>query len=371
MTDNEVIALVDKTLAARRISDSTKAELQAFSSQLRAGSLNSADRRYLIGLCKRLLGGPKNPISLLSDTEHRKAREDADARRKRIECRHQTGEIFETAADLEWLYFDLGLRGALEDWQTERDLEDFVREPIWESLWYGNDEIRDLTKQAARYVDRPLYHCTALRDFFILRLMEALLPRVGDDPPTKKNWKVRVLLYIAALLAIPFIWIYINWWTAVLVMAFLWFLGRRWQVTYEGNANNRWSTRHYSKHFTQESIRRFITRVREGGFDEPTLIQQLELFDISKTMAGTAVPLGGDGTPVQAPFLRPTVIPIVIPDVLYTLLRLPRRNVQSEISSKLLALNERKRDELTRRWRKFIDSIVKKETASIGGVRAE
>jgi hypothetical protein len=59
---------------------------------------------------------------------------------------------------------------------------------------------------------------------------------------------------------------------------------------------------------------------------------------------------------------------IPVPDVLYALLRLPRRNVQNEISSKVLALDERKRDELTRRWRKFVDSI--QGTASNDGDQA-
>ena len=45
---------------------------------------------------------------------------DDEDRRKRVECSHQTGQVFESMADLKWLYFDLTLRGAFEKTEFEK-----------------------------------------------------------------------------------------------------------------------------------------------------------------------------------------------------------------------------------------------------------
>jgi len=85
------------------------------------------------------------------------------------------------------------------------------------------------------------------------------------------------------------------------------------------------------------------------------MIQQLELLDVTKTAPDSAVPVSTRGIPIRAPFLDPKILQIPIPDVLYALLRLPRRNVKSEIASKYFALSESKRNELGLCWRKFVD----------------
>jgi hypothetical protein len=390
MSNAEIITLIDAMLAGP-VSNSTKKNLRSFRAQVQAGTIAEDDRNYIINLCKRLQPGKdeSRQPSVRSEKDDERAREDAEAREKRIKYQREAGHFFESNADMKWLYFDLTLRGVLEKTDEEKETDDIVslilpgtlqklrnspshaeeelkelvRKPIWESLWWdaarGRSRIDDLTEQAARYIDRPLFHCTALRDFFILRLMGSLPQLVGDDPiPRKRNWKARVLLCICVLTAVPFIWIYVNWWSAALVLVFLWFLARRWEAQYENNANNRWSSRHYSKHFTQEAIFKLIERVRQGGFDEPTLIEQLELLDVTKTAPNSAVPLSASGAPIRAPLLRPTVLPIPIPDVLYALLRLPRRNVQNELLVKFSALDEQKRDELMRRWCKFVDQML-------------
>jgi hypothetical protein len=362
MSNAEIITLID-TILALPISDSTKDELNALRSQVKTRTIAGDERNYIINLCKRLRQGEdesKKPSPLCGADEDR-GRENAEARRKRVECRHQVGYFFDSTDDMKWLYFDLAIKGAFEGARnTDRELEEFVRSAIWATLsGYQPNPLSTLIEETAHYIEKPRFHCTALRDFLILKLMGSLPQLVGDDPiPPKKNWKARLLLCIGVLMTVPFIWIYANWWTAVLVLAFLWFLARRWETQYENNANNRWSLRHYSKHFTQEVIRKLIERVRQGGFDEPTLIEQIELFDVSKTLPGSAVPLRSDGTSVQAPFVRPTLIPIVIPGVLYALLRLPRRNIQNELSVKFSALDEQKRKELMRRWRKFVDPML-------------
>jgi hypothetical protein len=91
--------------------------------------------------------------------------EEAEARKKRIVCRRQAGEFFDRSEDLKWLYFGLALQNTFEEGRTEEHLEELVRQPIWDSLWGRRAE---LVSQAARYIGRPGFHCTALRDFFIL-----------------------------------------------------------------------------------------------------------------------------------------------------------------------------------------------------------
>ena len=141
-------------------------------------------------------------------------------------------------------------------------------------------------------------------------------------------------------------------------LVFFWVLARRFERQYEGNSNNKHSTRRYSKHFTQEAIRKLIERVRRGGFDEPTLIEQLQLIDVTKTAPNSVVPLCADGTRIRGPSPNPTIIPIQIPDVLYALLRLPRRNVESEISRTFFSLYKQKREELLQQWNRFVDRLV-------------
>src|SRR5262249_43838302 len=84
--------------------------------------------------------------------DDRREREAAEAKQRTIERHRQAGEFFDSVEDLKWLYFDLMLRGALD----ERELECFVLDGL-----FGE---RDLTGQAARYIEKPLFHCTALRD---------------------------------------------------------------------------------------------------------------------------------------------------------------------------------------------------------------
>jgi hypothetical protein len=217
MSNAEIIALIDAVLALP-VSDTTKNDLRSFRTQVQAGTIAEDDRNYIINLCKRLQTPKKesySPSDLNAETRAReaeiKAREDAEARRKRIECRHRTGEIFKSTADLKWLYFELGLRGALEEWQTERDLEDFLREPIWESLWNGNERINDLTKQAARYIDNPQYHCTALRDFFIIRLTENLLMQIRDPIRDRPLTVLRPLLAGFLIAMAIILYLFVSW----------------------------------------------------------------------------------------------------------------------------------------------------------------
>jgi len=280
-------------------------------------------------------------------------RDEAEAREKRIRCRHETGRIFESMEDLRWLYFDLALRGALEEWDTERDLENFVREPIWESLWHDKSDIGKLTKQASRYIERPLFHCTALRDLLVVHLIESLLTHVRD--PIKDRLVIALRPFLAGFLIVvaAALYIFVSWWAAAIVGFMLIVKALGW--VRELDHMHKCKVRNQ---FTRDKINEIIATVKRGGCDEPTVIRQLEIFDdeippLPKLVKiyGSPYLLGSDPTGIQE-----HTIPI--PSVLYALLRLPRRNVQSEISANFSALNERKRDELARRWRKFVDTML-------------
>jgi hypothetical protein len=197
--------------------------------------------------------------------EDMREREEAENRRKRIECRHQTGEMFESAADLRWLYFDLSLRGV----DAESELKDFIREPIWESV-YSRDCRRacsdDLIKQAARYVDRPLFHCTALRDFFVIRLTESLLAHVHDPIRDRVVLALRKLM-TAFLIALTIVlYLLVNWWTAAIVAFLLAIKALGWLKEIENKQQCQ-----YRNRFTRDRINELVATLKRGGYDEPSI----------------------------------------------------------------------------------------------------
>jgi hypothetical protein len=111
-------------------------------------------------------------------------------------------------------------------------------------------------------------------------------------------------------------------------------------------------------HATRERIKEIAAVLRRGGFDEPIVIRQLETLDnkvppLPKLIYIYNCPyfLGSDPTGIQEHSLP-------IPDVLYALLRLPRRNVQSEVSEKVSVLSKRRRGELAHGWRRFVDPML-------------
>jgi hypothetical protein len=259
-----------------------------------------------------------------------RAAEDAEAREKRIACRRQAACIFEQSNDLRWLYIDLAMRdvvandvekqgfalanvitgGALRhSMPGESDFEDLVREPIWSSLW-GND--LGLIEQAARYVQSPKYHCTALRDFFINRTVKEVFQ--GD-------WRQKRSPYWYAFAAIAVLasFVFLGW-AGVLVLGFvIW--------------------RELSRLHSQDRVKQLLTEgnaiyaeVVRGGFDEPTIIRRLEAIE----QPGFAVP-----------------------SVLYALLRQPRRNVETEISAAYHELDDAKKEDINRQWRRFVDRMLR------------
>jgi hypothetical protein len=326
MSTAEVIALIDAVLA-RPVSDGVRNVLRPFRAQIQAGTIADDDRNYVINFCGRLQRAKdetRNP-SVTGEADDKRAPEDAEDRRRRIECLRQTGQVFESTADLKWLYFKLMLHGAVE--RSEKELawalNDFVWEPIWESVFWrdsGYPHSESLVEQATRYIDRPLFHCTALRDFFIVRLAES--PMHVDNPN-----KGRFAVWILVLFPLGFV----NWWATAIMGLLLATMVWRWRV------RNR---------FIRDKIREITATLKRGGFDERTVIRQLQKFDCksrSRPPVSIYSVLG----------LDPPEIPI--PGVLYALLRLPRRNVENEISTRVLALDQRERDELWRRWRNFVD----------------
>jgi hypothetical protein len=149
------------------------------------------------------------------------------------------------------------------------------------------------------------------------------------------------------------LYVAVNWWAAAIVAFLLAIKALGWfrEIDYRQRC-------HFRTCVTRDRINEIIATLKRGGFDESTVIRYLEIFDVKIPplpklvyIYGCPYFLGSDPTGIQE-----HTIPV--PDVLYALLRLPRRNVQSEISSKFFALNERKRDELMHRWRQFVDPML-------------
>ncbi|GEM_PF-5327668 len=255
-------------------------------------------------------------------------REAAEAKAKRIEHCHQTGRVFDSTPDLRWLFVELAIAGGGElDWYDKNRLTDFIAEPIWASLWSDRSYCDALIKQGAIFVENSKFHCTALRDFFTLRLISCLAKSVRDYKP-KETPFFRYLLTIAVI--------------AVLLSYNSW-LGGALAVLYLLNEANKTRARYKwrKQNLAVESAENVI---RQGGFDEPEIIRRLET-------------LQHGGAPV--------------PSVLYALLRLPRRNVEHSVSAAYSALEEAKKNAIWTHWQAFLDSKLKNDDGEAARIQWE
>lgn len=274
--------------------------------------------------------------------------DEAEARQKRIESRRRAGVFFESTKDMKWLYFDLTLKGTFEDVSAEQKLEQLVRDTISASLWGRQDEV---IKEAVSYVDCALFHCTVFRDFFIVQLLESMAKIVHPQPERKIQRPIVRWTVLGAVGTSAILWTFVNWWSAGLLLTPLILTG-----ILKVKANDRRILRGFQWH----AVNGIVEKVKRGGFHEQTIIEQLEMVDLKKSSHPVRLVIGD--TPVPSGEVRP----LDVPDVLYALLHLPRRNVQSEILVTLSALDERKRDELSRRWRGFLDPILTYDEPQVG-----
>jgi len=141
----------------------------------------------------------------------------------------------------------------------------------------------------------------------------------------------------------------------------LFLVGKRWEREYEGNSRNKYSLRSYKVNDTRNAILKVAEKVKQGGFDEPTIVRQLQIYDINLPRPSPI--MQHEGIPFvmtidNAPISINMIVPIPIPDVLYELLRLPRRDIESEISRRFMELSKQRRTEISLQWRKFVDRLL-------------
>ena len=172
-------------------------------------------------------------------------------------------------------------------------------------------------EQGAIFVENTKFHSTALRDFFILRLVSCLAKAIRDYEPKRKKlvWHLVACAVVFGLLT------YSVWLWSALVVLYLLIEGGKTR------AHLKWQKQKLKVESAENVIRR-------GGFDEPEMIGALEA-------------LQHGGAPV--------------PSVLYALLRLPRRNVEHEVSRAYNALNEEKKKAVWEQWRAFLDFMLKND----------
>lgn len=245
-------------------------------------------------------------------------REETEAKAKRIERWRQTGGIFKSTPDLRWLFIELALANGGElDWLDKDRLTDLVAESIWGSLWSDRSNCDTLMEQGAIFVENSKFHCTALRDFFVLRLVSCLRQAIRDNEPKRKKfvWHLAVLSVVVAL------FMYSAWLGGVLVALYL------LNEVGKSRSHHRWQRQSLAVESAENVIRR-------GGFDEIEIIRVLE-----------ATQQGGAS----------------VPSVLYALLRLPRRNVEHEVSRTYNALDDEKKKALWKQWQAFLDSMLKND----------
>ncbi len=245
-------------------------------------------------------------------------REEAEGKAKRIERWHQSGRVFQSSRDLPWLFVELALANGGElDWSDRSRLTDLVAEPIWGSLWDHHYYCSKLMEQGAIFVENSKFHCTALRDFLILRMVSCLVKDMGyyERKPKKRFWHLLSFAVILMVFAYRF-------WLGIVLTA-LYILSE----AVKGKARYRWR----QQRMTVESVENVI---RRGGFDEPEVIRTLERLQQSGT---------------------------VVPSVLYALLRLPRRNAENDVFKAYSALDDEKKRAIWEKWQAFLDSMLKND----------
>lgn len=264
--------------------------------------------------------------------------------------------FFESTDDVRWLYFELTLSGLLADSEIESELRALVHDPIFEALYEGKKRYAASTaslEQAARYVDRRIFHCTALRDFFVVRLTESLVRHVSDPIKDRLVFVARAVMAAFVSMAALALYAFGYRWTMAAIVSFLLFKVAKW--TREIDLMRACKERN---RFTRAKIEEIVATVARGGYDEPTIIRELENFDVRippvpklVTIYGCPYFLGSHPNGIQE-----HTIPI--PDVLYALLRLPRRNVESELAKTFYTLNDETRYKLKHGWRKLVDPLL-------------
>ncbi len=245
-------------------------------------------------------------------------REEAEAKAKRIERWRQTGQIFESTPDLRWLFIEFALANGGElDWLDKDRLTDLVAEPIWGSLWSDRSYCDALMEQGAIFVENSKFHCTTLRDFFVLRLVSCLRKAIRDYEPKRK----KLVWHLAALAAVVALFMYSAWLGGALAALYL--------LSEAGKSRS-----HHTWQSQKLAVESAENLIRLGGFDEIEIIRMLE-----------AIQQGG------AP----------VPSVLYALLRLPRRNVEHEVSRAYNALDDEEKKALWTQWQAFLDLMLKND----------
>ena len=247
--------------------------------------------------------------------ERTRDREEAEAKAKRIERWRQTGRIFESTPDLRWLFIELALANGGElDWLDQDRLTNLVAEPIWGSLWSKGGYFDDLVEQGAIFIENSKFHCTALRDFFISRMIACLIQ--GETQQKRSN-----IWYIASTIAVIVACLFFGGW-GLLVLAFV-----IWSELQRSKLNEQ------LRQIVQD-IDKIYFEVRRGGYDEPAIIRRVEGIEQRH---------------------------VHIPSVLYALLRQPRRNVEKEISREYNALSDDKKNAMWAQWQAFIDFMLKND----------
>lgn len=256
-------------------------------------------------------------------------REEAEAKAKRIERWRQAGRVFESTPDLRWLFAELVLAdGGEMNWYRKDRLTDLIAEPIWGSLWNDDRSYSDdLMKQGAIFVENSKFHCTALRDFFVLRLISGLAKAIRDSEPKPK----KIVWHLVAFIVLFGIFTYNAWLGGVLAALYL------LNEVGKTKARNKWQKQKLTAESTENAIRR-------GGYDEPEIIRALEVLQRDSAQ---------------------------VPSVLYALLRLPRRNVEHELSKAYNALDDDKKKAIWAQWQVFLDCMLKNDDGEAARKQSE
>jgi hypothetical protein len=241
---------------------------------------------------------------------------EAEAKAKRIERWHQTGRVFQSLPELRWLFIELALANGGElDWHDKERLTNFVAEPMWGLQWGKGSKssyFDNLVKQGGILVASPKFQCTVLRDFFIVRIVSCLIHGEKEQQRNRIWYVVWTIVVLAAF-------IFFGAW-GLLALAF-----PVWSELGRLKMNN-------SLRQIFQEVNHISSEVQCVGYDEPTIIRRLE--------------------PLEQRF-------VPIPSVLYALLRLPRRNVEHEISKAFNELDSNNKEAIWKQWQEYLDGMLK------------
>lgn len=236
------------------------------------------------------------------------------SRDARINSWHRTAKFFQNF-DLEWLYRDICIRQKNDDPEfLMGEIKHSIHDIFFTEIFNGaNDDytFQEIQYKAAEYVSSPDFHCTILRNFFLKRFINHIK---HQNIITNKESLWAGASVFALVLSLKY-FLSFGWIVFVTVVPALFIkIPKMWR-----------SIR------TDKILNQLSHEINGETFDEQISIDRLKTIE---------------------------KIGVMVPSLMYALLRQPKRKIGDDVFPKWEKLNENEQVEIKNHYRNFIDKMA-------------